>query len=106
MRERSSSHQLYALESWAGIERRCSPRVQIDSLAQMKVVDSAVPLAPSLGTRVLGASRHGLQLHVGFIFPRGPVEVTVFNRVVSGDVRYCVSDGQDFRVGIRLNEGF
>jgi hypothetical protein len=72
----------------------------------MKVLDSAIPLAPTLETRVLGASLRGLQLQVGFIFPRGPVEVTVFNRVVSGDVRYCLGDGQEFRVGVRLHEGF
>jgi hypothetical protein len=26
--------------------------------------------------------------------------------VVSGDVRYCLADGQEFRVGVRLHEGF
>jgi hypothetical protein len=106
MQERWRTDRHPDSETWAGVEKRRSRRLEVDSLARVKIMPSSFPSAPSLGARVLSVSVHGLQFEVGFILPNTPVEVQVFNRVVSGDVRYCVSVGQDFRVGVRLHGGF
>ena len=100
MQERSLSNQL---ETWPGPEKRRSPRIQTDSPARLKVDNLSVS-APSIGARVLSASLYGLQLQIGFILPKTPVQIQVFNRLVSGNVQYCVSAGQGFRVGVLLRE--
>src|SRR5580704_12919285 len=51
MQERSLSNQS---ETWPGPEKRRSSRIQIDSPAQLKVINSSFS-APSIGARVLGA---------------------------------------------------
>jgi hypothetical protein len=100
MQERSLSNQS---ETWPGPEKRRSSRIQIDSPAQLKVINSSFS-APSIGARVLSASLRGLQLQIGFILPKTRVQIHVFNRFVSGEVQYCVSAGHGYRVGIRLHQ--
>src|SRR5579871_2556364 len=100
MQERSLSHQR---KTRPVLEKRRSPRVQIDSPARVKVINSS-GLAQSMGGRAISASLHGLQIQIDFILPKTPVEVQVFNRSVSGEVQYCVSADHGYRIGIRLNE--
>jgi hypothetical protein len=102
MQERSLSNQS---ETWRGPEKRRSPRTQTDSPARLKVINSSTSSARSISARVRSASLHGLQLQIGFILPKTPVQIHVFNRLVSGEVQYCVFAGQDIRVSVFLNEG-
>ena len=101
MQERFLSHHP---ETSPEPEKRRSPRIQIDSPAQLKVINSSTSSAASIRARVLGASLGGLQLQIDFILPRTPVQIQVFNRFVSGEVQYCVSKGHSYCVGVRLNE--
>ncbi|MFZ3343057.1 MAG: hypothetical protein WA213_19405 [Terriglobales bacterium] len=84
-------------------DRRKEPRRQASGRALVKILDSRTPTAPAIQARVLSASTAGLQLQVGFIFPRRPVQIQLPDRVVSGQVRYCVASGDDFCIGIRLH---
>jgi hypothetical protein len=100
MQERSLSNQR---EIWPGPEKRRSSRIQTDSPARL-TVDNLSGAAPSIGARVLSASLQGLQLQISFILPKTPIQIQVFNRLVSGEVQYCVSAGQGFLVGVLLHE--
>jgi hypothetical protein len=103
MQKQSLSRQR---ETWPVQEKRRSPRFQMDSPARVKVINSSTGSAPSIGARVLSASLRGLQLQIGFILPKTPVQIQVFNRFVSGEVQYCVAADHGYRVGIRLHEEF
>lgn len=105
MQERCLVDPLFADPEWSGSEKRYSPRVQVDSPVRLNVASSSLSSTPSICVRVLSASLYGLQLKVAFIVANAPVQIQVFNRLVSGEVRYCVSAGPDFRVGVRLHEG-
>jgi hypothetical protein len=83
-------------------ERRCEPRVEAESGARMKVLDPLMPTAQFIDARLVSVSAKGLQLRVGFIIPNEPVQIQLDDRTVLGDVRYCISAGDDFRVGIRV----
>jgi|SRR5579862_3263407 len=104
MRARPLSNQRSECEPWAGPEKRSAVRVQIDSPARLKVINSSNCSAASIGGRVLSVSLRGLQLEIGFILPKTPVQIQVFNRFISGEVQYCISAGQDFRVGVLLHK--
>jgi hypothetical protein len=83
-------------------DRRCEPRAEADCGAGMRVLDSLLPTARFIDAQLAEVSDSGLQLKVGFIFPNEQVQIRLNNRTVVGEVRYCVSAGDDFRVGIRL----
>ena len=104
MLQRSVVEPVLDYREWAGVEKRRSRRVQVDSPARLRVDISPLMPALSVDARVLSASLDGLQLQVNFIFPRTAIQVDLFNRVVAGKVRYCVADGDGFRIGVCLKD--
>lgn len=80
------------------IERRREPRLETDCDAGVKVTASA----PLVSARLVSVSSRGLQLRVGFIFPNEAVQVRLADRTVAGRVRYCVSSGDEFRIGVQI----
>ena len=91
-----------ARELWTGNERRSEFREAADCRVRMKVLDRRMPDAKSIESRLVGVFANGLQLRVGFIVPNQPVQIQLPDRTVDGRVRYCISAGDDFQVGIHL----
>jgi hypothetical protein len=76
--------------------------MKTDRGASMKVFDPLLPTAQFIDAQLVSVSDNGLQLRAGFIFPNEQVQVRLDDGTVIGEVRYCVSAGDDFRIGIRL----
>ncbi len=91
-------------EPWTGQERRCEPREDADCPAQMKVLDPRLSGAPFIDSHLVSVSAKGLQLRAGFIVPNQPVQIQLPGRTLAGRVRYCISAGDGFHIGIRINE--
>jgi len=91
-----------AREMWTGNERRSEPREDADCQVEMKVLDRRLPDAQSIQSRLVSVSANGMQLRVGFIVPNQPVQIQLKDRTVDGRVRYCISAGDHFQVGIHL----
>lgn len=69
----------------------------------MRVSDPLLPTAQFVDAQLVSQSGQGLQLRAGFIFPNETVQIRINDRTVFGAVRYCVSAGDDFRIGVRLD---
>jgi len=83
-------------------DRRREFRSAADSPAVITLLDSKHPTAARIPARVVSASASGLQLRLGFILPCSPVEILLADKTVSARVRYCVSSGNEFSVGVRM----
>ena len=102
MQNSRKSNVIPFAREWSGEERRSETRAPGSGAALVKVLDPQLPAAPAIQARVLGASAAGLQLGVDFIFPHESIQIQWADRTVTGEVRYCISDGADLRIGVHL----
>jgi hypothetical protein len=89
--------------SYSGFERRSEPRISTDDPASMQVLH---PLLDGRSTiRVLDVSRKGLKLCCLTHMQRGTlVQVFMNNLVAMGEVRHCKQIGDEFHVGVQLDD--
>src|SRR5579862_7569711 len=90
---------------WGGDERRSEARVAEDSPARVKVLDPMVSLGPSFQGRVVDTSCKGLKICAPRSILQGSVvQVRYRDRIVLGQVKYCLPAGDEFHVGVHFKE--
>jgi len=84
-------------------ERRQHPRLPADQMGWMQVMSP-----PRLGAwevRVVDTSGEGMSIQTRQHVTRGwKIKVRQGDRIVFGEVRYCIPNGGEFRAGIQIRE--
>jgi hypothetical protein len=84
-------------------ERRKHPRRECDIAARVKLIDPLVSLSPSAPARVLNRSADGLKIRVARpVLVGALVHVRMAGQIFGGEVRYCMSNGTEFDIGVRI----
>jgi hypothetical protein len=87
------------------VERRKQPRENVDSAARVKVINPLMSTDPAAAARVLNRSASGLKVKVPCsVFVGALIQVRMPGEILLGEVRYCVSNGAEFDIGVRLVE--
>lgn len=88
-----------------GQERRSEVRQSVNQPASLKELLPYV--AQRREVQVLEISKSGLKLHVSRqIDPGTLVQIRLEDMIVTGEVRYWVSAGDEFQVGIQIQDAF
>jgi hypothetical protein len=89
------------------VERRKHPRHDVDSAARVKVIDPIMSTGPAAVARVLNRSAGGLKVKVpGSVFVGALVQILMPGEILLGEVRYCLANGADFDIGVRVVESW
>src|SRR5579871_897374 len=102
-RSKKEASQPAPLSYSPGSERRSAERELADYPAIVRVVDAEGSIGTPMSARVVSTSDGGLQLRMDFILPCSPVQIRFAEKVFFGDVRYCLSNGDELRIGVRLS---
>ena len=85
------------------VERRREPRIRIDEYVRVTALTDP-PGNPIIG-KTVDLSGRGLSLVLPQSVPRGvPVRVDQSDRLLLGDIVYCLEDDGVFRVGIQVDQ--
>ena len=86
-------------------ERRSSVRSPTDDPASLHVLN---PLSSAHSkVRVVEVSQEGLKLRVPeLLHPGTMVQVRFRDRIVLGEVRYCLPAGAEFYIGVQIRDVF
>lgn len=86
-------------------DRRKEPRVSENAPARVKMLHPLISTGPSIHARILNRSASGVKLQVPHSVLVGAlVLIRLPDTVVFGKVRYCISAGTEFQVGVYLKD--
>ena len=87
----------------SGSEKRNEPRFATESVGVLQVLR---PLSfERLQGRIINVSKSGLALHIPIqLAPATLVQLRVGTMIVLGEVRHCERSGNEFRIGLRLED--
>jgi hypothetical protein len=94
---------LVTTTSYSGIERRHEPRISTDYCASMQVLNPL--LDGRLAIHVLDVSKSGLKIRSLMHLAKGTlVQIFIRNIVAMGEVRHCGKIGDEFHVGLQIED--
>lgn len=88
-------------------DRRKEPRLEEDTPARLKILHPLISMGPSIHARILNRSASGVKLRVPHsVFVGALVLVRLPDGIVFGKVRYCISAGAEYQVGVYLKDNY
>jgi len=89
----------------ARVERRSALRIPTDDPASLKALN---PLSQSrLDIRIVDTSKHGFKVRVPeYVEPGTIVQIRLRNQIALAEVRYCLSVGTEFHIGVEIQDVF
>jgi anti-sigma factor RsiW len=92
---------------WNAAEQRGETRTAVDQAASYKLLDPVTSTSPPQPAQIIETSASGMKLRVKrSMLPRTLIQVRMQDKIVLGVVKYCVEDGGEFQVGVRLVKDF
>jgi hypothetical protein len=92
---------------WTGPERRGEPRVAVNVVGRLKLLDPVTSVGPPHDVRVVEISRNGLKIRTPrFLIPKTLVQIRFDGKPVLGEVRYCTKVGSEYQAGIKQIQDF
>ncbi|MGA3186807.1 MAG: PilZ domain-containing protein [Bryobacteraceae bacterium] len=92
----------FALQTqWKGPERRSEPRVPVNFLGRLKLLDPVTSVGPPHDVQVVEISRKGLKVRTPrYLIPKTLVQIRFNGKTLLGQVRYCIRAEPEYYAGI------
>jgi len=92
---------------WKGPERRGEPRVKVNFPGRLKLLDPLTSVGPPHDVLVVEISRSGLKIRTPrYLIPKTLVQIRFNEKVLLGEVRYCVKKEAEYYAGIQEKADF
>lgn len=93
---------------WDGPERRSEPRVPVNVVGHLKLLDPVTSVGPPHDVQVIEISRRGLKMHTPrFIIPKTLVQIRFNDQVTLAECRYCIRIASGgYHAGLRQLKDF
>jgi hypothetical protein len=92
---------------WTDTEQRREPRVPVNLVGRLKLLDPVTSVGPPHDVRVVEISRSGLKIRTPrFLIPKTLVQIVFDGKPVLGEVRYCVKVDSEYQAGIKQIQNF
>jgi hypothetical protein len=92
---------------WKDTEQRIEPRVPVNLVGRLKLLDPVTSVGPPHDVRVVEISRGGLKVRTPrFLIPKTLVQIVFDGKPVLGEVRYCVKVDSEYQAGIKQIQNF
>jgi hypothetical protein len=92
---------------WKDTELRREPRVPVNLVGRLKLLDPITSVGPPHDVRVVEISRSGLKIRTPrFLIPKTLVQIVFDGKPVLGEVRYCAKVDSEYQAGIKQIQNF
>ena len=92
---------------WKDTELRREPRVPVNLVGRLKLLDPVTSVGPPHDVRVVEISRSGLKIRTPrFLIPKTLVQIVFDGKPVLGEVRYCAKVDSEYLAGIKQIQNF